>query len=98
MEYKAIVYFKDLKDDSHAYHPGEKYPRDGYEPSEERIRELSTDKNRRGMPMIEEVKEKPKKEPKKEEAVKAEAPAEEPKESKPETSKPKRGGKKKNAD
>ena len=99
--YKAIVTFKDLKDDSYTYHPGDKYPRDGFTPSQERIEQLSTKKNRRGIPVIEEVKtkkegqaEEPKDNPEKEEPK--ETPAEEP--VKAEAPKPKRERKKKNAD
>lgn len=97
--YKAIVTFKDLKDDSYAYHPGDKYPRDGFTPTPERIEELSTEKNRRGIPVIAEIK--PKKETKKEEPkAEIEEPKEEPAEEpvKAEAPKPKRERKKKNAD
>lgn len=55
--YKVIKYFTDLQDDNHAYNPGDKFPRDGVEVSEARIKELSSDKNKRKMPLIEEVKE-----------------------------------------
>ena len=55
--YKVIKYFTDLQDDNHAYNPGDVFPRDGVEVSEARIKELSSDKNKRKMPLIEEVKE-----------------------------------------
>jgi len=82
--YKAISYFKDMKDNMHSYNPGDTFPRDGLSVDEDRIKELSTANNRRGKPVIELVKEKKKAEPKKEEV-----------ESEP---KPKKKGKKKDAD
>ena len=86
--YKAISYFKDMKDDMHPYSPGDTFPRAGLSVSEERINELSTGNNRRGKPVIELVKEKKKAEPKAE-------PKEEPIVEEP---KPKKKGKKKDAD
>lgn len=50
--YKALSHFTDLQDNGYTYHAGDKYPRKGYEPSKARIEELSTDKNRRGVPVI----------------------------------------------
>lgn len=86
MKYKVIRYFKDAKDNKKAYHPGEEYPREGLQVSKERLEELSTDKNCKGVPFIEAVPEK--KQPK----------AEKPKEAEPqEEPKPKRT-RKKNAD
>ena len=74
MKYRAIRYFKDAKDDNRAYKVGDVYPRPGLEVSEERLEQLRTNKNRRGVPMIEIVEEeKPK--PKKA-AAKQEAPEE----------------------
>lgn len=60
MKYKVIKYFKDAKDNNRAYRPGESYPREGLEVSEERLEELSTTNNRRGVAVIK--AEKPKKE------------------------------------
>ncbi len=51
--YKVIKYFTDLQDNRHAYHVGETFPRDGLEVSPERLVELSSDKNKRGIPLIE---------------------------------------------
>ena len=51
--YKAIEYFTDLKDNEYEYKAGDTYPRKGYEPSEERIAELASDKNKRGRAVIE---------------------------------------------
>lgn len=89
MKYKVIKYFKDAKDNNRAYRPGESYPREGLEVSEERLKELSTTNNRRGVAVIEAEKPKPKKvEPKEEPKAEPEAETQE---------KPKRR-KKKNAD
>lgn len=91
MRYTVIRDFTDLQDNNFKYRVGDEFPRPGMKVSDERIDELSTTKNRRGLPMIEE-KEEPKEEPvkQKEEPVQAEEPKEAPK--------PKRGRKKKNAD
>lgn len=52
MKYKVIKYFTDLQDNNHAYHAGDEFPREGLEVSEERIKELSTKKNRRKTALI----------------------------------------------
>lgn len=83
--YKAIAFFKDLHDKSYKYRPGDEFPRPGLKVSPERIEELSTNKNRRGIPVIEKVAEEAAETTEEETEVK-EAP------------KPKRGRKKKNAD
>ena len=54
MGYRAIVYFTDLQDNNFEYHAGDVFPRQGYEPTAERIAELSSDANRRKRPVIEE--------------------------------------------
>ena len=100
--YKAISYFKDMKDNMHPYNPGDTFPRDGLKVDAKRLEELSTDKNRRGKPVIELVKEKKKAEEKpevKEEPIE-EAVVEEPIVEEPivEEPKPKKRGKKKDAD
>ena len=56
MAYKVIKTFKDAQDNLFTYHTGDKYPRVGVEVSDERIEELSSDKNRRGEPLIKEIK------------------------------------------
>lgn len=56
MTYKVKAYWEDLKDGRHPYNPGDVYPREGYTPSPERIRELSSPQNKRGIQLIEEVK------------------------------------------
>ena len=58
--YKVIKYFTDLQDNNYAYYVGDTFPRNGVEVCAERIAELASDKNRLGVPLIEEVAEKPK--------------------------------------
>ena len=58
--YKVIKYFTDLQDNNYAYYVGDTFPRNGVEAGAERIAELSSDKNLQGVPLIEEVEEKPK--------------------------------------
>ena len=58
--YKVIKRFRDLQDNNHAYSVGDTFPRNGVEVDAERIAELASDKNRLGVPLIEEIAEKPK--------------------------------------
>ena len=58
--YKVIKYFTDLQDNNYAYCVGDTFPRNGVEVGAERIAELASDKNRLGVPLIEEITEKPK--------------------------------------
>ena len=58
--YKVINRFFDLQDNNHAYSVGDKFPHNGVEVDAERIAELASDKNRLGVPLIEEIAEKPK--------------------------------------
>ena len=60
MSYRALEYFKDLKDNGYEYHTGDTFPRVGYKPSESRLAELLSDKNKRGRAMIEQIKAKAK--------------------------------------
>ena len=65
--YKVIKFFTDLKDHDHVYRVGDIFPRKGLTVSEERFKELSTDQNKRGIPLIEAVAEnKPEAEPQEE--------------------------------
>lgn len=53
-----------MQDNNYAYQVGDEYPRKGMSVLPSRIRELATDKNRQGVPLIEEIpdiEEKPKK-------------------------------------
>ena len=71
--YKVICRFADLKDDNHVYEVGDIYPREGSDPSFDRIRELAGSENKIGQPLIEEIKEEPIKEPKPKKRKKADA-------------------------
>lgn len=90
MKYLVIKSFTDLQDDNRKYRVGDVYPRSGLEVSDSRLKELSTTKNRRGVKVIEAIKEEEKVEEKIDnEVVPTEAEVVE---------KPKRERKKKNAD
>ena len=56
--YKVIKHFTDMQDNNFAYQVGDEYPRKGMSVLQSRIRELATDKNRQGVPLIEEIPEK----------------------------------------
>ena len=61
MAYKVLSYFEDLLDDGHKYRPGDEFPRNGMKVSQRRIEELSSNKNLRGVKLIEaEAKVEPK--------------------------------------
>ena len=55
--YRVIKYFTDLQDNDHEYNVGDIYPHNKKKVSSSRIKELSTDKNRQGVPLIEKVEE-----------------------------------------
>ena len=74
--YKVIEYFTDLHDKDHEYRVGDLFPRDGITVSEERIRELAGNDNKRKVPLIEEVEEE--KDPPVEEEGKGDHPVDEP--------------------
>lgn len=57
MKYVVIKKFRDLQDNDHIYEVGEKYPRKG-KPNKERVKELLSNKNKIGEPLIEEVGDK----------------------------------------
>ena len=56
--YKVIKKFRDMQDGLHAYSVGDTFPHNGVEVDAERIAELASDKNRLGVPLIEEIKPK----------------------------------------
>ena len=58
--YKVIKSFTDLQDNNHACYVGDTFPHNGVEVGAERVAELSSDKNLQGVPLIEEIAEKPK--------------------------------------
>ena len=64
--YKVVKRFYDLKA-NHSYSLGDTFPHNGVEVDAERIAELASDKNRIGVPLIEEVSEKQKRTRKKKE-------------------------------
>ena len=60
MVYKVIEYFEDLQDNGRPYNVGDVFPVDGNTVTAERISELASNQNRRRIPLIEEVAERPK--------------------------------------
>ena len=60
MAYKVIEYFEDLQDNGRPYNVGDVFPVDGNTVNAERLAELASTQNRRRIPLIEEVEEKPK--------------------------------------
>lgn len=85
--YIVLKNFTDLEDNGHKYTMGEEYPRKGYEPTEERVKALTSGNNKAGIKLLKEVKAPKKAEPKEVE----------PKEAKPKkkaSTKKKSGGKK----
>lgn len=58
--YKVIKSFTDLQDNNYAYYVGDTFPHNGVEVDAERLAELASTQNRRCIPLIEEVAEKPK--------------------------------------
>lgn len=57
--YRVIKYFTDLQDNNHAYRVGDIYPREGFAPSEKRVKELLSGENKRKVKLIEEVTKAP---------------------------------------
>ena len=57
--YKAVKAFRDLKTNL-VYAVGDAFPHNGVEVDAERVAELASDKNRLGVPLIEEIVGKPK--------------------------------------
>lgn len=90
--YIVLKNFTDLEDNNHKYTMGEEYPRKGYEPTEERVKALTSGNNKAGIKLLKEVKA-----PKKAEPKEAEPKEEKPVEAKPKkkaSTKKKSGGKK----
>ena len=59
--FKVVKRFYDLKDNNHAYYEGDIFPHNKVKVSEKRIAELSSNKNKMGVPLIVEIPEKPSK-------------------------------------
>ena len=68
--FRVIKHFTDMQDNNFAYQVGDEYPRKGMSVLPSRIKELASDKNRQGVPLIEEIPEKVE-EPKKEKKSKS---------------------------
>ena len=56
--YKVLVAFTDLQDKNRTYNVGDRFPRDGFKVSAERLQELSSTNNKRGVALIEKIGEK----------------------------------------
>ena len=60
--YKTLVYFTDMQDNNYPYDEGDIFPRQGLSVSENRLKELSTTDNRRGIQLIKLVEQEVKEE------------------------------------
>lgn len=69
MAYKVIKHFTDMQDNNFAYQVGDEYPRKGMSVLPSRIKELASNKNRQGVPLIEEIPEAEEKTKKKSKSV-----------------------------
>ena len=58
--YEVIEFFTDMQDFDHPYSVGDTFPRSGLNVSEERLAELSSENNRRGIQLIRKISEKQK--------------------------------------
>lgn len=61
--YKVLTYFEDMQDNSYPYDEGDIFPRDGLSVTEERLQELSSIKNKRGIRLIQFVEDKVQEQP-----------------------------------
>lgn len=59
--YKVIKHFVDLQDNNFSYDIGDEYPRKNLIVLPSRIKELASNKNKQGQPLIVEVEEAPEK-------------------------------------
>lgn len=57
--YTVLVRFADLQDNGFVYNVGDTYPRKGLEPTADRIDELASNRNKRGLTLIKKAVEKP---------------------------------------
>lgn len=55
--YRVIVEFADLTDNNHVYRVGDKFPRKGRKVSKARCKELLSNANKIGKPLIEKTEE-----------------------------------------
>ena len=51
-KYSVVVDFSDLADNDYIYRVGDEFPRSGLSVDDARIKELSTDGNKQGIPLI----------------------------------------------
>lgn len=54
--YRVVELFHDLQDKRYCYKPGDPYPREGIKVTKKRIAELASTNNKRGIVLIEKVK------------------------------------------
>lgn len=55
MNFVVLKDFTDLQDNRHVYHAGDSFPRNGVEVSEERVAELASADNKRGVALIKSI-------------------------------------------
>lgn len=55
--FRVIEFFTDLQDGNHSYNVGDTFPRESVTVTADRIKELSGTQNKRGIALIEEVRE-----------------------------------------
>lgn len=79
--YKVVELFTDLQDNDYLYQPGDEFPRAGLLVSGERLAELASMDNRRGIVLIQKVPEKAKNEAEKAKKPLVEESVEKPKKS-----------------
>ena len=53
--FRVIKHFTDMQDGNFAYNVGDEFPRKGMSVLPSRIKELASDENRQGCPLIEEI-------------------------------------------
>ena len=53
--FRVIKHFTDMQDNNFAYEIGDTFPRKGLNVLPSRIKELASDENRQGCPLIEEI-------------------------------------------
>ena len=53
--FRVIKHFTDMQDNNFAYEIGDTFPRKGLNVLPSRVKELASDKNRQGCPLIEEI-------------------------------------------
>lgn len=58
--YRVVKYFEDLQDNRHPYNEGDIFPREGLTVTEERLKELSSENNKRKTRLIEFEEDAPK--------------------------------------